>query len=423
MSGYPGAQPPAGMGPQGAGMGRPGPPGMGAQGPGMGAQGPGMSPQGPGMSPQGPGMGPQGGPQGDEGGFLSRLKNRVFKGDGERREDGAEAQRAADAMLFPWLSAGAQGGGVPSVPVVTPFDSHTVFVMRPGVLEHKRRLMTMDGGHSLQVLARFEKVLTRFKAGAQDDALSTRELLESTNLLWHQAQAKISALKRDMASRAPQNGTASARDEVAELLAVERVIAGEGGLYPSNMVQAVAQNANAMPLRRGADDLLRALVWRGVPLTVLTPGWAPVAIEALRQFGGVAGPSGMLPPNVAVAGNFFQVGQNGMVVGFSPPLTEAACNASTAAALLGGPAAQAVRSRPNAVVLADSPEACRRLLEGAPQKTRITIGFLEVDADFQRRLPAFLEAFDVVLVGEPSLAYVVRLLESMLGLPVQLGGQ
>eukprot|EP00969_Alexandrium_andersonii_P198689 8774848-Alexandrium_andersonii.AAC.1 len=67
--------------------------------------------------------------------------------------------------------------------------------------------------------------------------MSTRDLVENTNLLWHTAQSKIAAVKRDASLQKASNATAEAAyaNDVNSLLMVEKIIAQEGGLYPSNM--------------------------------------------------------------------------------------------------------------------------------------------------------------------------------------------
>ena len=56
------------------------------------------------------------------------------------------------------------------------------------------------------------------------------------------------------------------------------------------------------------------------------------------------------------------------------------------------------------------------MTEGTPGlKEQISVGLLELADDITQRLPAFLSAYDVVILGEGSLSYVKNMLEDMAG--------
>lgn len=43
------------------------------------------------------------------------------------------------------------------------------------------------------------------------------------------------------------------------------------------------------------------------------------------------------------------------------------------------------------------------------------MGFIEVDREFVSNLPAFLQSFDVVILGDGGMQYVNQLLEQIIG--------
>lgn len=74
-----------------------------------------------------------------------------------------------------------------------------------------------------------------------------------------------------------------------------------------------------------------------------------------------------------------------------------------------------VPERPYALILG-SHEDDVLMTEGTPGlKEQISVGLLELADDITQRLPAFLSAYDVVILGEGSLSYVKNMLEDMSG--------
>jgi len=86
-------------------------------------------------------------------------------------------------------------------------------------------------------------------------------------------------------------------------------------------------------------------------------------------------------------------------------------NATTAARMMGF----AVPERPHALVLG-SHEDDVLMTEGAPGvREQLSVGVLELADDLTQRLPAFLAAFDVVVLGEGSLQHLRALVDDVLG--------
>lgn len=99
----------------------------------------------------------------------------------------------------------------------------------------------------------------------------------------------------------------------------------------------------------------------------------------------------------------------------SPIVHERNKNATTASRIMGFP----VPEREHALVLG-SHEDDVLMTEGAPGiKEQINVGFLELADDLASRLPAFLNAYDVVVLGEGSLGYVRALVDDVLGVAVE----
>ena len=78
-----------------------------------------------------------------------------------------------------------------------------------------------------------------------------------------------------------------------------------------------------------------------------------------------------------------------------------------------------VPERPHAIVLG-SHEDDVLMTEGAPGvREQISVGVLELADDLTQRLPAFLSAYDVVILGEGGLQHFKALLDDVLGLSQQ----
>ena len=186
---------------------------------------------------------------------------------------------------------------------------------------------------------------------------------------------------------------------------------GASRFYLGTVGPTVHQHAASVPLRQGAAELLANLAWGAVPTTLFCSGSGDVAAQLLTSHG-VTGPDGGLPPNLRLVANFFRASPDGAVQGLSSPLVHALNkNLTTAAALYPG---TDFTSKRNCVVIGSSPEAVG-CTHGLECEEVLSIGFMKLTADFMERFPAYLESFDVVVLGDGSLGYVNDILQQVAG--------
>eukprot|EP00981_Chlorochromonas_danica_P002247 scaffold437_cov168-Ochromonas_danica.AAC.64 len=308
------------------------------------------------------------------------------------------------------------------VPEVSVHGDAIVFVLHPRDLERKKALFTHAGPQALQVFADFEHVFTTFRLADGRPSLSSSELLENSGLLSPEAVQALQSLTDSLQDKDDRDEV-SAAEEAAKR--AQLIIARQGRLHYSGLAPATRTMLPLLGFRDGGKEVISTLTARSVPVYLFSSGYADVIAQALWQ-SGVLGPVPspanedprqaltMLPPNLRLIANFMRAGPDGAVRAFSNPLVHMSNhNASTAEASLGMP----LPSRPHAVILAaheddvsmaDGVEGLREVL---------TVGLLEVSEDLPSRLPTYLTAFDVVLVGDCSLHYARELLEDILQLP------
>jgi len=334
--------------------------------------------------------------------------------------------------------------GVPSEPLVFACEDSIAIILRPRDFYRKKQELQRGGPQSLQVLTDFEHVLTRFRlqdgsggvpdlpaslcvSGSGPRTVGSAELLESSPALHPAAQQQLlaaaeafEALLSDPA-HIPEGGEERAFEELTARC--QAIVGRDGGLHIASIAPVTREGLSRLGLRSGSKEVLSALSARGVPVYVFSSGYGDVVGQALLQ-GGLVGSGGLqmqaqLPPNLRIISNFFRAGPDGTVRAFSHPMVhERNKNASTAASVLGMP----LPRRPHALLLAAHEDDAAAMTHGLfpePQDggTVLSVGLLEVGEDLPQRLPAYLTAFDVVLVGDGSLGFVRNLLEDLLQLP------
>ncbi len=189
---------------------------------------------------------------------------------------------------------------------------------------------------------------------------------------------------------------------------------------------------STVPLRASLEACLKPLAFHGVPVTLFDEGYGEALMQILAlSTPGLTGPEGFLPPNVRLVSNFFRSGPDGVVSGFSfPPVHEANRNMTTARAFRsgmmlgmgppgGGPGGMGMgmglRTPPNALVLGGSLDDLALAQGGGVERQVLAVGFLDTDADFVKRLPKFLEAYDAVILGDGGLQYAAHVVEQIVG--------
>lgn len=196
-------------------------------------------------------------------------------------------------------------------------------------------------------------------------------------------------------------------------------------IHSFNPIQPTLPNST-VPLRASLEQCLKPLAFHGVPVTLFDDGYGEALMQILAlSTPGLTGPEGFLPPNVRLVSNFFRSGPDGVVNGFSfPPVHAQNRNMTTARAFRSGmmlgmmqqQQGGMIRSPPNALVLGGALEDLGLAQGGGMERRVLAVGFVDnTDAEFVRKLPKFLEAYDAVILGDGGLQYAAHVIEQIVG--------
>lgn len=294
---------------------------------------------------------------------------------------------------------------IPKDPQVFVIEDCVVMVLRPRDFYQKKEQMAAAGSAGLQVFLPFEDVCTRFHADSGERVPDTALLLEQSHALPPQTVSQLQALAQE------ESGSEETYSAVEDRAAAQQaVLAREGGLHIAHIPSIAREMLNRAPLRDGVKDVLQTLAASGVPTYVFSSGFGDIAAQLLIQGGAVEG--AVIPNNVRIISNFFRTTPDGTVRGFSLPIVhDQNRNATTAARHMGMP----VPDRPYALVLGASVRDVA-LTDGLALRGQLSVGFLRMTADLPQRLPAFLDAFDAVVLGDSSLRFAQTVLDDLLTL-------
>jgi cytosolic 5'-nucleotidase 3 len=183
------------------------------------------------------------------------------------------------------------------------------------------------------------------------------------------------------------------------------------GLRKRHIKYAVAEalKTNSISLRDGVAPLLAQLDARQVPVLLFSAGIADVIEEVLLQ---QAGP---ISPHLHIVSNhilFGRHGDNDHIVGFSKPSYHVFNKTARSATHSPFFKTHDLRHREHLVLLGDSLGDVA-MAEGLScrEDATIRIGFLN---DKVERLPEYLAAYDVVIVGDPSFQFPASLVNDIM---------
>lgn len=206
-----------------------------------------------------------------------------------------------------------------------------------------------------------------------------------------------------------------------------QALATRGNVHMAQVFPTLRPRLAQLGLRDGLKDSMQMLLTKSVPLYIFSSGFGDIVTFALAAAGvaaTTAEPSqphmttsaNGLPNNVRIISNFFRTAPDGTIRAFSQPTVhDRNKNVTTTARFMGMPVPQ----RPYALVLAAHEDDVVRMTDGlAGLQDTMTIGYMEVTEDLPQRLPVYLNAFDVVIVGDGSFKFVSSMLEDILQTPI-----
>ncbi len=274
------------------------------------------------------------------------------------------------------------------------------------------RMVSGSGRSRLQVLADFDRTLTRVHRDGRSLECSWG-VVEASPLLARDYVERAAGVK---ARYLPieQNPRMSVEEKTPHIEAWYReanALLREAGarrdMFPK-MVEAAD-----VELREGTEEMFSKLEADGVPVLVLSAGLGDLLVEILRQ-------RGCLTDNVKVVSNFMAFDEEGNVTGISGRMIHV-FNKSESALDRDSPFFSRLRGRDCVLLLGDSlgdlqmSAGCE--VDGGGGAL-LTVGFLNVDAasleEDDERLRLFMDAYDVVLVDDQTMAVPAAVVDAVL---------
>ncbi|XP_063955209.1 cytosolic 5'-nucleotidase 3-like [Lytechinus pictus] len=262
--------------------------------------------------------------------------------------------------------------------------------------------LVKDGRQNLQVVADFDRTITRFMFEGRkvptchavlDDC---QALPESYREAAHKLRSKYYPL--EMAN----NITIDEKyNLMVEWWTSAHNLLVKAGLKRSDLKEMIARSG--MVLREGTTELFRKLSEADVPCLVFSAGIGDILSEAIRQFS-------QFFPNMQVVSNFMDFDDQDNLVGFKGELIHTYNKHEVA--VHHPEFFDCHKHRTNVILLGDT-LGDLTMADGMPQATSIlTIGFLNDHID--QNLESYKERYDIVLISDETMDIANALLQKIL---------
>lgn len=266
------------------------------------------------------------------------------------------------------------------------------------VVERKLRAILQDGSQKLHVVADFDNTITKYWVNGQRNP-SSHGILMRSDAMTEELRRRTDEL---YAKYYPIeiSHTISKEDKIVamrEWWEEAHVIILESRMNRSDIVNVVKRYP--IIIREGVGTMMARIEDLAIPVLVFSAGLANIIEEILRQHK-------LLLPHLHIVSNQMLFDEEtGIVRAFADPLIHV-FNKSEAVL----PDAVEVARRPNVLLMGDS-IGDLQMSSGLKKEVELTLGFLNHDEE--RLKGQYVDAFDVVLLGDPPMDFVNALLELM----------
>lgn len=286
------------------------------------------------------------------------------------------------------------------LPRLWPQKHNPIHIPNVAEFERKRAAIIAGGAEQLTVVADFDRTLTPNRLPSGERGMSCHGIVESCQSLSESYRRETAALFRrffpiEVSPHIP-------RSEKIPLMrrwyAENHRLLEKEHLTRADLVRAVAESN--ISLRPGARSLIASCATAGIPLLVFSAGIKDVIEEVLAQH------YGALPDGLHVVSNKMAWSPAGRHTGFHPPLIHMFNKDESH--LRGVGWFEDAGARRNALVLGDSlGDAVMAGDDGERHDVVLRVGFLnEVETEGEL-LAAYSRAFDVVVLRDSSLDFVM----------------
>jgi len=281
--------------------------------------------------------------------------------------------------------------------------SSSVIVPDPKSLARKRAALVGGGAEQLQVIADFDRTITRASVNGARGA-SCHGVMESLECLSaeYREEAKLLFDKYYPLEICEHMTTAQKLPLMMEWYEQGHDLLLREGVAKHHIQAAVAQ-AN-LALREGVCPIIHTLQAAQVPLLIFSAGIANVIDEVMRQ------KFGELTESTHIISNWMQYNSEDVCVGFSTPLIH--MFNKNESQTTGSAFAATVAQRGNVLLMGDGLGDVT-MADGIPHNTVLKVGFLNEKVD--ELLPKYCEIYDVIITHDGDMEYVVDLIQEVCG--------
>ena len=301
--------------------------------------------------------------------------------------------------------------------VIPPAVEYKIIFRNEKEFREVKKKFIAEGPNCLKCVTDFDFTLTKFSNKKNQRLASCHKVIEDCGLLSDTYHATAKALQNKYY---PLEIATDITYEQRVAFMVEWVTQAHDVLLTTGLTKTMISTAvasglaeNRIQLRDKTLDLLKIFESFGVPCLIFSAGIADVLEEVLKQSMEVS----TLPSKVFVASNRCKFNDAGMLVGFEDPIFHVFNKKASAIAHNCGffssdaNIENRMSQRKNLLLIGDS-LGDLTMSDGilGDKDSIIRVGFLNDRPD---RLPQYLEAYDVVILGDPGMDFVVDFISNI----------
>lgn len=171
--------------------------------------------------------------------------------------------------------------------------------------------------------------------------------------------------------------------------------------FTKKLIEQVVKE-KPLRFRKGSLEFLTLLNKKNIPLIFMSAAPGDMIIEYLNE-------NNLLLPNINIISNLYEWDKEGKAIRIKQPVVTSVNKDETL--IHKFPVYNKIKDRKNVILLGDGLEDVG-MIEGFDYKTLIKIAFL--NENVEENLPAFKKVYDVILLGDPDMSYVNKLVKEIL---------
>jgi cytosolic 5'-nucleotidase 3 len=277
-----------------------------------------------------------------------------------------------------------------------------VIIVNQEELERKKEEIAKEGAEKLHILSDFDRTITYGLANGKKTPTVISQLRSDPKYLGETYPDKANELFDfyHPIEINPKIPLAEKKKEMDDWWMKHFNLIAEMGFTKELIKQVVKEKP--LRFRKGAWEFLTLLNNQNIPLIFMSAAPGDMLIEYLNQ-------NKLLLPNIYVISNLYEWDENGRAIKIKKPVVTSVNKDETL--IHKFPVYNKIRDRKNVLLLGDGLEDVG-MIEGFDYKNLIKIAFL--NENVEENLPAFEKAYDVILLGDPDMSYVNKLVKEIL---------